>query len=92
MLTNDYYNLLWYAFKYALGRRTYAVRDVANIILKAWDFLPPDSQYRFKLEINHAIERNEAGSDIDVKVWQTILELPIDRGIYNDGRNDQEYP
>lgn len=68
-------DLLIYAFRYALGRRSYAVADVANVLRRAWPELSHADKHLYKLEIREAITRDCAGDDQDIKTWQALLEL-----------------
>lgn len=64
------------AFRYALGRRTYIVRSVAQIIKNNWKNLPTERKQFFKDEIREAIERKDIGDPfIDKPVWNEILRL-----------------
>ena len=66
-------DLLFYSFRYALGRRTYAVEDVADMIIKYWDMLSGNEQSCIIKEIEHSIVRDEYGMDMDLKSWQKVL-------------------
>lgn len=65
--------LLFCAFRYALGRRTYVVSTIIEIILENWDNIPVNRQEMFKSEIREAISKNNAGSKYDVEEWGKIL-------------------
>jgi len=68
-------DILFYAFRYALGRMTYAVSTVVDELVKHW----PDASYHFKElvvhEINKAIFHSKAGMSIDIAEWSRVLEL-----------------
>ena len=68
-------NIIFYAFRYALGRRTYAVGDVVECIKNNWTNLKKSTQEKIKKEIIIAIKRDEAGMECDKKQWQEILKL-----------------
>lgn len=68
-------DLLIYAFRYALGRRSYAVADVANVLRRAWPDLSHADKHLYKLEIREAITRECAGDEQDVKTWQALLDI-----------------
>jgi molybdopterin converting factor small subunit len=62
------------SFRYALGRKTYVVSAIVENILKNWSSLSIKFKAKIKEEIQEAIKKNNAGSDIDIEQWNTILE------------------
>ena len=66
-------DIVFYAFRYALGRKTYAVGIVVDYILGNWDLLKPATKGLIQAEIEEAIEKGNAGMEIDVKEWTKIL-------------------
>ena len=66
-------DLLFYSFRYALGRSTYAVEDVADMIIKYWDMLSSNEQSCIIKEIEHSIAQDNYGMDMDLKSWQRVL-------------------
>jgi len=66
--------LLICAFRYCLGRCSYVVSDMADHLLNVWDTIVPFYQDLIKREIKNAIERNMAGTDMDVQTWQNLLD------------------
>ena len=69
--------ILFYAFRYALGRMTYAVGTVSDCIIRNWDNLSEHKQTLIQKEINEAIERDNYGMDMDKVSWKRILQLKI---------------
>lgn len=67
--------IIFYAFRYALGRMTYAVQDVSDYIIAHWDQIHPREREAMKVEIKAAILMKTAGMDTDIKMWQRILAL-----------------
>lgn len=68
--------LLFCAFRYALGRQTYVVGAIADIIKANWDHMPQSRRNLFRKEIEEAIEKGYAGSiNIDVPEWLSILHM-----------------
>ena len=67
-------NIIMWAFRYALGRRTGAVQDVIDCLDKNWNQLKQFTRDQIKIEIKIAIDRDEAGSQCDVKNWKRVLE------------------
>jgi len=67
--------LLFCAFRYALGRRTYVVGTLVSILKANWDHMSPLRRGMFKKEIREAIDRDMCGSKYDIEEWQRILNL-----------------
>ena len=68
--------LLFCAFRYALGRQTYVVSTVADIIKANWDHMPQSRRNMFRKEIEEAIEKGYAGSvNIDVPEWLSVIHM-----------------
>jgi hypothetical protein len=72
--------ILFYAFRYALGRSTYAVNTVVNEIIKTWEVTPRYTQLQFKSEIETAIRSDRSGMQMDVSEWQRVLDLEVSDG------------
>lgn len=70
--------IIFYAFRYALGRKTYAVSDVVSYIIEHWHEINIRERSAMKKEIEKAIYSDHAGMDIDVEEWKKILELQDD--------------
>ena len=69
-------HILFMAFRYALGRQTYAVYEVVKCLKKNWDLLSEHTKQLIRKEIKEAIKNKKAGSEsIDVPLWKIILEL-----------------
>ena len=68
-------HMVVFAFRYALGRRTGAVKVVVDQLSDLWLKLPHTDRTQIKQEIRRAIDQGEAGSDCDILEWQTVLEL-----------------
>ncbi len=68
--------ILIYAFRYALGRRTYAVSDVVEALIENWDSLDKYSKELIKKEIKlHEKCYGNLGMECDKEQWYKILEL-----------------
>lgn len=65
-------SLLVYSFRYALGRMTYAVSDVALAIIQNKHVLHPYTKALIRKEIAVAIEIGEAGMEMDVEEWSNV--------------------
>ena len=62
------------AFRYGLGRKTYYVGDITQILKKYANLLEPRFMKLIVKEINEAIKNNNAGMDIDVVEWVKVKE------------------
>lgn len=71
-------DILFYAFRYALGRKTYASSTVAQAIRENWNELDAFAKHKMHQEIQKAIDQDQAGHDCDQKEWKSILALPLD--------------
>jgi hypothetical protein len=69
--------ILFYAFRYTLGRMTYAVSTVSDCIIKNWDELSTNKQTLIQKEIIEAINSDNVGMDMDRIAWERILKLKI---------------
>lgn len=69
-------NILFMAFRYALGRMTYVTLDVSTEIINKWDELSDKYKNLIQKEIKQAINDDIAGMDMDVAEWEKILKLP----------------
>ena len=68
---------LFFAFRYALGRKSTAPSYVADDIKRNWYILSRSDKERIQQEIKEAIESNRAGMECDIKTWQEILNLKV---------------
>ena len=66
-------NIVFYAFRYALGRKTVAVGSVVDYLLENWDSLSPAIRGLIQAEIETAIDKGEAGMEMDIKEWSKLL-------------------
>ena len=70
-------NILVFAFRYALGRKTTAPGIVADVLINRWNDLKPHTQIQVQREIGSAMAMGEAGSSCDLDTWQKVLALPV---------------
>ncbi|MGE5438042.1 MAG: hypothetical protein ACM3O3_12585 [Syntrophothermus sp.] len=87
-MNNEYnYDILFYAFRYALGRKTYAVNDVTGEIIKQLKNIPDKDLFNMHKEIHNYLN-DEKVTDIiaeDInKEWDytnnRIIEELVTRG------------
>jgi endonuclease III-like uncharacterized protein len=76
---NELQDLLFCSFRYALGRRTYIVGTVANLLIKHINFIEDKDIHTIRREISMAIAENNAGMDMDVQEWMSVLIAIDDR-------------
>jgi len=68
-------DMVLYAFRYCLGRKTYVVSDMVEKIADIWHLLQANTKHVIKEDIRKAIKYNQAGHAIDVEQWEKILNL-----------------
>lgn len=76
-MPNEDENVLFFAFRYALGRRTAAVSILVVAIQNKWSVIPFHTKEQMKREIREAIESKRAGDDCDVAQWVKVLNLEM---------------
>lgn len=65
--------LLVYATRYALGRQTYAVDDVATVIAREAPRLSARTRSVLARDIAEAAARGNLGADFDARRWRDAL-------------------
>jgi len=71
-MNND---IIFYAFRYALGRKTYVVSDVCNYLYQNWSQLNEQTQETIIKEIKKYLKSEEDRfSDINI-TWQRLLNV-----------------
>ena len=73
-------HILFMAFRYALGRSTYAVTELVDTLIDKWTEMPLEYQELIKHEIAAAIEAGNAGMEMDVEQWKKVLNLQSNQG------------
>lgn len=66
---------LMYSFRYALGRRSYAVADVADQLIAYRAILPADWRQQIVQDIHNAIENGNAGMNFDAERWREVARV-----------------
>lgn len=66
-------DILFYAFRYTLGRMTYAVSTVADAIIQHAHEIHPKTRDTMTWEIRRALNYDGAGMDMDRKEWERVL-------------------
>lgn len=70
--------IIMYAFRYCLGRQTYAVRDCVDTIIRHWDVLSERAKTLFQKEIKeHEKQWGDLGMEMDKAQWYKILNMEI---------------
>lgn len=68
-------HVLIYAFRYALGRDTGAVKDVAQTIIRNRDRISANHRKILIMEIQFAIKEDKAGGSAAREKWRTVVEV-----------------
>ena len=71
---NELDALLFYAFRYGLGRMTYAVEEIASIIINHLSVLSENHKNIMIKEIEKAISEDRAGMAIDKAIWVNLMD------------------
>lgn len=64
--------LVFWSFRYALGRRSAAVSIVAELTIKYKNYLNKNDRERIIKEITDALEKDGAGDDCDKADWKKV--------------------
>lgn len=75
MKNSELDTLFFCSFRYALGRRTYIVHDVATLINDNKNLLTSQTKSKMVEEIYGSIMEGSAGMKMDVQIWQRLAEL-----------------
>ena len=67
--------LLFYAFRYALGRKSYVVPDTTEYLLKYRDVLSSRTREAIVREVTEAIKNEDAGMPMDVELWEEVRHI-----------------
>ena len=62
------------AFRYALGRKSYAVGAVTEVLIESMDDFSQSERDLFVREIKTAIENDHAGMDCDITRWASVMD------------------
>lgn len=70
---NDFEVLVLCSMRYALGRKTYVVQEICNIINDNKEKLSNLTIEIITKEVQAAIQNNKAGMDMDVNQWENLV-------------------
>lgn len=65
---------LFNAFRYSLGRRTYAAKQTVDFLAENWPRLSAHTRMMIKLEIARKIDPATASEDMDAREWLRLLD------------------
>lgn len=65
----DLDDLMWTSLRYGLGRKTYIVGVISDLICKYVDHLNKQNRLQMAKEIRIAVQTGRAGMDMDVACW-----------------------
>ena len=75
-------DILFFAFRYALGRRTGAVGLICDELKNRWQELRPATQRQIHDEIRRYPEQyGSLGGNCDIRDWEEVLALPTTKEI-----------
>ena len=81
-------DMVMYAFRYSLGRMTYAVGTVSDYLIDNWHRFKPHTRKQMIEEIKEAIDKGRAGMECDINKWKAILLLEAATG--NTGKEKSQ--
>lgn len=67
----------FYAFRYALGRTSYAVSEVADLLCRNWHLIDENHQKLIHKEIDEALELRRAGHPCDEDQWRMVRAMKV---------------
>lgn len=67
-------NILFFAFRYALGRRTGAVSEVTDMLMRNVAKLTPETREQIIREIEGQHRLGGLGDACDAQIWQEVAE------------------
>lgn len=68
-------DIIFYAFRYCLGRQTYCVSDFVHEVIAIAPRLPKNVKTLMINEIDEAIEAKRAGAEIDKAEWLRLKNM-----------------
>lgn len=74
-IEDDLREMLIYAFRYCLGRRSYAVSSCVTVLIRYWDQLPQQDRDLICKEILEAFVKKQYGMEMDKDQWQKVLDM-----------------
>lgn len=76
-IEDDLREMLIYAFRYCLGRRSYAVSSCVTVLIRYWDQLPRNDKQLIHREIYESFRGDRYGMEMDKDQWKKILRLKL---------------
>ena len=73
-MTENQDSIYFFAFRYVLGRKTYAPSIVREELIKVWDDLQQNTRQLIIKEIKESIDKNQIGMKMDQQLWEEFLE------------------
>ena len=67
-------DIILYAFRYALGRMTYSVSTMVDVLDRNWAVLSKSDKELIQREIRFAISNECIGMKCDKEQWQKLLD------------------
>ena len=63
----------WCVYNYALGRMTYIVGEVVDLIMKHYDQIPQKTKWLMARDVERALKQDKAGMQCDADDWMDVL-------------------
>ena len=73
-MPENYSEMIFYAFRYCLGRMTYSVSTCSDYLIEHWEELRKTDRELILKEISEAIKEHRAGHDCDIQRWKAVLD------------------
>lgn len=83
-------DILFYAFRYTLGRMTYAVSTVADEIIRNAASIGRNTRFIMIEEINKALRDDDAGMECDRRSWERVMKALQDQQERESTTNDPQ--
>jgi len=77
------HEIVFYAFRYSLGRSTFAGQIVQDMLREVWTLLPLYDREQIIKEIKEAVELGKAGMEIDELDWLAFVSWAHIEDVYN---------
>jgi len=72
----EFNTIILESFRYCLGRRSYAVSNCVDRILKYWKNITDNTKKLILKEIRTSIDLGSAGDECDIFEWEKVLRGP----------------
>ena len=74
MNNHDLNTLILCSFRYALGRRSYIVQEISDLIVRYIDEIQPWVKEKIIKEVEDSFRRKELGMKCDIETWCGLIQ------------------